>query len=366
LAKIDVRATALDVDGEILTRTAGSVDGITRAALAADPAFTGTLTTLSTAQSITGAKTFSGGVEFYAPAGSRLPIAQFLTMDGSTLGATGLFDKVASSLTVTFEGGFSGEAGYGASSPTFLFGANDYILTGTVAGDIAGITDLYGRLSETHHRTSGATLTNQKTLVTECQVATGATTTNAWGLHVLAVGGAGTIGTAYGAQIDSPTTGTTKWALYVSGSAKSYFGGAVDVTGNTKSPLFQATSGLGGGNHGAVMQLGYSGSTDYANWVSSRHNAGAPDGNEIGFWTGDGTQAGTFASNAVRGLVITNKSIQVGGGTSQPGLGVGVVGITNASTVPSGNPTGGGVLYCEAGALKYRGSSGTVTTLGAA
>lgn len=32
-------------------------------------------------------------------------------------------------------------------------------------------------------------------------------------------------------------------------------------------------------------------------------------------------------------------------------------------TAPSANPSGGGVLYVEAGALKYRGSSGTVTTL---
>jgi hypothetical protein len=32
-------------------------------------------------------------------------------------------------------------------------------------------------------------------------------------------------------------------------------------------------------------------------------------------------------------------------------------------TAPSSNPTAGGILYVEAGALKYRGSSGTVTTL---
>lgn len=41
----------------------------------------------------------------------------------------------------------------------------------------------------------------------------------------------------------------------------------------------------------------------------------------------------------------------------------GVVAIGNAAAVPTGNPTGGGVLYVEAGALKYRGSSGTVTTI---
>lgn len=32
-------------------------------------------------------------------------------------------------------------------------------------------------------------------------------------------------------------------------------------------------------------------------------------------------------------------------------------------TIPSANPTGGGVLYVEGGALKYRGSSGTITTI---
>ena len=40
--------------------------------------------------------------------------------------------------------------------------------------------------------------------------------------------------------------------------------------------------------------------------------------------------------------------------------------IANASTVPTGNPSGGGFLYVENGAVKYRGSSGTVTPLGAA
>lgn len=45
------------------------------------------------------------------------------------------------------------------------------------------------------------------------------------------------------------------------------------------------------------------------------------------------------------------------------GSGKGVVAIANAGTIPSANPTGGGVLYVEGGALKYRGSSGTVTTI---
>jgi len=51
---------------------------------------------------------------------------------------------------------------------------------------------------------------------------------------------------------------------------------------------------------------------------------------------------------------------------NQFGSGVGVIGIANATTIPSSNPSGGGVLYCEGGALKYRGSSGTVTPIAAA
>ena len=56
----------------------------------------------------------------------------------------------------------------------------------------------------------------------------------------------------------------------------------------------------------------------------------------------------------------------VGFGTTDFGSGVTTIGIANAATVPSVNPTAGGVLYCEGGALKYRGSSGTITTIAAA
>ena len=48
---------------------------------------------------------------------------------------------------------------------------------------------------------------------------------------------------------------------------------------------------------------------------------------------------------------------------SQFGAGQGVMAIANATVTPSVNPGGGGVLYVEGGALKYRGSNGTVTTI---
>lgn len=51
------------------------------------------------------------------------------------------------------------------------------------------------------------------------------------------------------------------------------------------------------------------------------------------------------------------------GTTDQFGSGAGALGIANATTDPTTNPTGGGVVYASAGALKYRGSGGTVTTI---
>jgi len=51
------------------------------------------------------------------------------------------------------------------------------------------------------------------------------------------------------------------------------------------------------------------------------------------------------------------------GTTDQFGTGTRVIGLANATVNPSTNPTGGGVLYSDAGALKWRGSSGTVTTI---
>jgi hypothetical protein len=65
--------------------------------------------------------------------------------------------------------------------------------------------------------------------------------------------------------------------------------------------------------------------------------------------------------------IISLVADNVGIGTlTEFGSGNFVIGIVNATTVPTTNPTDGGVLYVESGALKYRGSSGTVTTIAVA
>lgn len=72
--------------------------------------------------------------------------------------------------------------------------------------------------------------------------------------------------------------------------------------------------------------------------------------------------AGTTESGDDRANVFKT-STQLFSTTVSLGGGRGVLGIANASVVPSTNPTGGGVLYAEGGALKWLGPNGTVTTI---
>ena len=61
--------------------------------------------------------------------------------------------------------------------------------------------------------------------------------------------------------------------------------------------------------------------------------------------------------------VVVAGNVALGQFTTDFGGGSRVVVIAEADTVPSTNPTGRGILYVEGGALKYRGTSGTVTTI---
>ena len=63
-------------------------------------------------------------------------------------------------------------------------------------------------------------------------------------------------------------------------------------------------------------------------------------------------------------LIDTSGNVGVGVGTFGTSAAK-VLGLANA-TAPSTSPAGMGQLYVESGALKFRGSSGTITTIAAA
>jgi len=118
---------------------------------------------------------------------------------------------------------------------------------------------------------------------------------------------------------------------------------------------------VGAGNvltdyYGFVAKGGFKTGT-ITNWYGFRTEAiGLIATNRFPFYdpeTFDGDNNGNrFASNTMFGSIV-----------GAFGSGDGVIGIANRRVAPTTNPAGGGILYAEAGALKWRGSAGTVTTL---
>ena len=92
---------------------------------------------------------------------------------------------------------------------------------------------------------------------------------------------------------------------------------------------------------------------------------GSPGFNPGGIQIG-GNGPNIFSTTIGTVLIMDNNG-NVGVGTSPKSPfgagGSGVVAIAEAKHAPANNPSGGGVLYVEGGALKYRGPSGTVTVL---
>lgn len=90
------------------------------------------------------------------------------------------------------------------------------------------------------------------------------------------------------------------------------------------------------------------------------------------FWFNNNSGIGNPATNVVSVIINSSEAARVDtsgnfllGMTSAATSSAKTLHLANA-TAPSANPSGGGVLYVESGALKYRGSSGTTTTIAAA
>lgn len=184
-------------------------------------------------------------------------------------------------------------------------------------------------------------------------------TNDAVGTVPLAIRGAS--GQTENLQVWQSSSPATLARVSANGSFASAGNLAVGLTAITNTNQFQVTA-TAAGNIGAVIRGAASQSAD----LLQLQNSG---GTALGTFFSDASLRtpalkGTDNLNAI--VFSSNRSMQFAGSTLSLGGGAGVIGIANATTVPTSNPTGGGILYVESGALKYRGSSGTITTLGAA
>jgi hypothetical protein len=125
---------------------------------------------------------------------------------------------------------------------------------------------------------------------------------------------------------------------------------------------------IGVGTSAPLAKLAVVGASDLNNAIFHvGTGTGAANDHVLKFGVVDGTHAWIQATQP--GVAARNLVLQpIGGNIAMGGLesfggGAGVFGITNCATVPTTSPANGGLLYIQAGALKYRGSSGTVTTI---
>ncbi len=155
-----------------------------------------------------------------------------------------------------------------------------------------------------------------------------AATNDAFGLDYIAGASGQSLNAAYGARVQHFLSGSGKTINtgygYYFRSPTVIFGTITDIVG------FNCEAIIGGTNRRPFMDNG----------------TGSASGDSNG---------NRFRSNS-----------QFGSVTGAFGGGDGVIGIANRATAPASNPSGGGVLYAEGGALKWRGSGGTVTTIAAA
>jgi len=149
--------------------------------------------------------------------------------------------------------------------------------------------------------------------------------------------------------------------------------GPISLTGTTTSTITLGTSvttgtiTIGGNSQSGLIILGQSTGGHTLNIDSGATSTG--NTKTITFGTGGlsgSTTTITFGTNTTGATSVTVTNGNVGFNGNSFGGGDRVVFIGNVATAPTTNPTAGGVLYVENGALKYRGSSGTVTQLAAA
>lgn len=178
----------------------------------------------------------------------------------------------------------------------------------------------------------------------------------------------GTLSTSIGSNLAVATNATTTIGLIVRGAASQTANLTEwqDSTGSVKAAIssvgYATYSGFTSTGNSAISSS--SGNSPYLMWSSGdgyRYKVTSKAANAgVELDSVDASPVDHYFGGVQRFRFTNNKNIIIGG-TAEATSAVGTVHFYNG-TAPSAN-IAGGILYVEAGALKYRGSSGTVTTI---
>jgi hypothetical protein len=144
------------------------------------------------------------------------------------------------------------------------------------------------------------------------------------------------------------------------------FSGCTDTVGDTNVAMrgIVGTAAAliidGAASNNKIIDWQTAGVTRWKLYTNGTAEAGAGVGSDLAI--NRYNDAGTFQNTP---FLLERSTGNLGINGSSFGSGVKVVFIANG-TAPSGTPTGGGILYVESGALKFKGSSGTISTIAVA
>lgn len=246
-----------------------------------------------------------------------------------------------------FNTGLGNDSLYSLTSATYSVGCGFNTLNGTAITGIGNAA--FGANAGVYVRTSSAYGTylgfGSGVLVLEGPFS-----------YCMAIGAGATVRASNTAVIGGGTNAQKVTSFYL-GSSPIYTQGDVtqsDILLTVGGTYYSAGANMGG--HNLVIGAGLATGTGVN---------GSTKGDLI-LKTTDVTVSGSTLGTLQTRITVTGGAGNVGFWGTDFEDGEKVIFIANATVVPTTTSTGGGLMYVEGGALKYRGTSGTVTTLGAA